>query len=201
MLIQINSFLIFNTVLVLGINVPGDTRNDSDICMDKTLLNSCTKTCGESQCDMDSFCGEDKRCIYCYDAICKSMPIKSGCEISCAKRFTGMFEVGLQYVNFLSFSCSHQVLLIIGSTRWLNMHLIHQFCVFCKKFSSWQSNWTCIHVVIMNQFFFKCVKNLKYLFQTRFIIAMPKKNTHKKGCLTMVGFFFNGEKSSEGKKT
>lgn len=133
MLIQINSFLIFNTVLVLGINVPGDTRNDSDICMDKTLLNSCTKTCGESQCDMDSFCGEDKRCIYCYDAICKSMPIKSGCEISCAKRFTGMFEVGLQYVNFLSFSCSHQVLLIIGSKRWLNMHLIHQFCVFCKK--------------------------------------------------------------------
>lgn len=88
MLIQITSFLIFNTVLVLGINVPGDTRNDSVICMDKTLLSSCTKTCGESQCGMDSFCGEDGRCLYCYDEICKSTPIKYGCEISCAKRFT-----------------------------------------------------------------------------------------------------------------
>lgn len=93
MLIQITSFLIFNTVLVLGINVSGDTRNDSVICMDKTLLSSCTKTCGESQCGMDSFCGEDGRCLYCYDEICKSRPIKYGCEISCAKRFPGMFEV------------------------------------------------------------------------------------------------------------
>lgn len=93
MLIEIYSFFILNTVLVLGINVPDDTRNDSVICMDKTLLNSCTKTCGESQCDMDSFCGEDKRCIYCYDAICKSTPIKHGCEISCAKRFPDMYKV------------------------------------------------------------------------------------------------------------
>lgn len=89
MIIEIYSFLIFlNTVLVLGINVPDDTHNDSDICMDKTLLNSCTKTCGESRCDMDSFCGEDGRCLYCSDAICKSMPIKYGCDISCAIRFT-----------------------------------------------------------------------------------------------------------------
>lgn len=46
MLIQITSFLILNTVLVFGINVPDDTHNDSVICMDKTLLNSCIRRVG-----------------------------------------------------------------------------------------------------------------------------------------------------------
>lgn len=46
--------------------------------------------------------------------------------------------------------------------------------------------------IVMNDLmiFFGCVKNLKYLFQTRFIIAMPKKKTDKKWCLSMVRFYW-----------
>lgn len=82
-------FLILNAVLVLSINVSGDSRNKtSDVCMAETLLfRSCKKICGDTQCDIHSYCGEDKRCLHCANAICKSPPI--GCEISCAWRFTG----------------------------------------------------------------------------------------------------------------
>lgn len=131
MLIQITSFLILNTVLVFGINVPDDTHNDSVICMDKTLLNSCTKTCGESQCDMDSFCGEDRRCLYCYDEICKSTPIKYGCEISCAKRFPGMFEVSLE-----SFPCSLSFVEFVNylsGTIVKHTVTITKLCIHLKK--------------------------------------------------------------------
>lgn len=81
-------FLILNAILVLSINVSGDSRNKtSDVCMAETLLfRSCKKICGDTQCDIHSYCGEDKRCLHCSDAICKSPPI--GCEISCAWRFT-----------------------------------------------------------------------------------------------------------------
>lgn len=79
---------ILNAILVLGINVPSDNHNKtSDVCMPETLLlRSCTKICGDTRCDMHSYCGEDKRCLHCSDAVCKSPPI--GCEISCAWRFT-----------------------------------------------------------------------------------------------------------------
>lgn len=192
MIIEIYSFLIFNTVLVLGINVPDDTHNDSDICMDKTLLNSCTKTCGESRCDMDSFCGEDGRCLYCSDAICKSMPIKYGCDISCAIRFTGMFEVWLQ--------CQFSVFLLLLSSfiEFCRLYPRHDIVIKTPIFVSfWKkkyvvNNQTC-HVYSyewFDDFFSGCVKNLKYLFQTRFIIAMPKKKTDKKWCLSMVRFYW-----------
>ncbi|XP_061191461.1 uncharacterized protein LOC133199622 [Saccostrea echinata] len=53
--------------------------------MNETLLkSSCSKTCGENQCDFDSYCGEDNRCLYCADALCHSPP--PGCELSCGKR-------------------------------------------------------------------------------------------------------------------
>lgn len=84
-------FLILNATLVLGMNVSGDILNktsDVHVCMAETLLfRSCIKICGDTRCDMHSFCGEDKRCLHCSDALCKSPPI--GCEISCAWRFTG----------------------------------------------------------------------------------------------------------------
>lgn len=67
-----------------------------------------------------------------------------------------------------------------------------KFCVFFKKFSSWQSNWYCIHIVINNHFLFifpRCSKNLKYLFQTRFIMAILKKNTDKKRCSAIMVCF------------
>lgn len=83
-------FLILNATLVLGMNVSGDILNktsDVHVCMAETLLfRSCIKICGDTRCDMHSFCGEDKRCLHCSDALCKSPPI--GCEISCAWRFT-----------------------------------------------------------------------------------------------------------------
>lgn len=41
-------FLIFNIVLVFGINVLGDICNDFVICMDKILFSFCIKMCGES---------------------------------------------------------------------------------------------------------------------------------------------------------
>lgn len=42
---------------------------------------------------MDSFCGEDKRCLHCSDTVCKSPPI--GCEISCAWRLSDK----IYYIN------------------------------------------------------------------------------------------------------
>lgn len=86
-------FFTLNAILVLGMNVSGDSRNKtSDVCMAETLLlRSSTKICGDTQCDMHSFCGEDKRCLHCSDAICKSPPI--GCEISCAWRLSGIVGI------------------------------------------------------------------------------------------------------------
>lgn len=84
-------FLILNATLVLGMNVSGDILNktsDVHVCMAETLLfRYCIKICGDTRCDMHSFCGEDKRCLHRSDALCKSPPF--GCEISCAWRFTG----------------------------------------------------------------------------------------------------------------
>lgn len=84
-------FLILNVILVLGMNVLGDIFNkmfDVYVCMVEILLfRFCIKICGDIWCDMYSFCGEDKCCLYCFDVFCKLLFI--GCEILCVWRFIG----------------------------------------------------------------------------------------------------------------
>lgn len=80
---------------------------------------------------MDSFCGEDRCCFYCYDEICKLMFIKYGCEIFCVKRYLGMFEDLLEFffcflsfvefVNYLSGIIVKYIVIII------------KLCIYLKK--------------------------------------------------------------------